>query len=568
MPADCSESFSPAKSLLGAHMNWRRFSPLRNAIIVLAGALTLGLSPIEASAQGNACTTSPIATNAGPVCGFHQKSSKGTTRAYLGIPYAASPAGNNRWRAPQPVTPWSTPLNATTFGPACPQKHGPDAPYDQSEDCLSLNIWAPEKADKRPVMVFIHGGAFVEGSSGAKVYQGQNLAAQGNVVIVSLNYRLGALGFLTGIEGLDGNYGFLDQQQALRWVRDNIAKFGGDPNNVTLFGESAGAMSIGIHLISPVSQPLFHAAIMQSNPYGVPLRSIDMSNRAAANLRRDIGCSGDPAHALQCMRQAPLNRLIKYQFSAGSELQGLLTGIADMLQWAPVIDRTNIPHQPVEAKINKPVIIGTNGMEGAAFAGLIDQKLKTVSERLYNGAANALLDDAAYAAVLRHPVYAPRPGDNSERFGRLTTDFAFACAARHVLSRAKGPAFGYAFLHQTSYDVWPGLALCIPPDGGFAPCHMAELPFVFGNPYTVSDRKDPARQKFTPQEQTLSDEMIRYWTHFATHHRLDGVTPAWPQRPAVQVFDKVAQTSPAGLDNQCAFWDQFGYVQTGIFRDF
>jgi carboxylesterase type B len=507
-------------------------------------------------------------TQSGPVCGLHEKSAKGSVRAYMGIPYAASPAGENRWRAPQPVQPWSAPLQATAFGPACPQKHGKSAPYYQSEDCLHLNVWTPEKAHNLPVMVFLHGGAFVEGTASAKIYDGRNIAALGNVVVVSLNYRLGALGFLSGIDGLDGNYGFLDQQQALRWVRDNIARFGGNPHNVTLFGESAGAMSIGIHLISPESRPLFHAAILQSNPYGVPLRSIDMSNRAASNLRRDIGCAVEPSYQLECMRKAPLELILKYQLSAGSELEGLLTGMADMLQWAPVIDRRNIPGQPVEAQVDKPVIIGTNGMEGTAFAGLINEKLKHISERLYRSAINALLDDAAARAVLQNPTYAPRHGDNSLQFSELTTDFAFACAARHVLSRAKAPAYGYAFLHNTSFDVWPGLELCSLKDGSFAPCHMAELPFVFGNPYTVSTGRREQEQKFSPEERALSDNIIRYWTWFAAHHRMEGISPVWPRFPAVQVFDNKVETAPQGINSQCSFWDQFGYVQTGIFRDF
>ncbi|WP_170984216.1 carboxylesterase/lipase family protein [Rhodoligotrophos defluvii] len=547
----------------------RFFPTLRCAGLVLVAYTALACTIAdEAVAQASACNTPTVQTTSGAVCGFRQATERGPVRAYLGIPYAQSPAGSNRWKPPVPATPAAGVISATEFGPACPQKRGPASPYNQSEDCLSLNIWAPDRAERRPVMVFIHGGAFVEGTSAALLYQGQNIAARGDVVLVSINYRLGALGFLSGVEGLTGNYGFLDQQQALRWVRDNIAQFGGDPGNVTLFGESAGAISIGLHLSAPDSQPLFHAAIMQSNTYGLPLRSLDMSNRAGPALRRDLGCSDDPAHNLQCMQQAPVDLVIKYQISAGVELEGLLTGMTDILQWAPVIDRRVIPHQPVEAQITKPVIIGTNALEGMAFAGAIDKARRQITERQYRAAIDFLFDGQAASAVLANPAYAPQPGDNSEPFGRLTTDFTFTCAGRFVLSRAKNRAYGYVFTHRTSYVVWPNLPWCAMPDGTFAPCHTAELPFVFGNPYALSDQQHPQRHSFTPAERTLSDEMIAYWTAFATHHDLSGVKPAWPRFPATQVLDTPVTTASSDLGANCSFWDRIGYLQTGIYKDF
>ena len=201
-------------------------------------------------------------------------------------------------------------------------------------------------------MVFIHGGAFVEGTSASPLYDGNLLASAGDVVVVTFNYRLGALGFLHGVEGLTGNYGFLDQQLALKWVHHNIARFGGDPGNVTLFGESAGAMSIGLHLVAPGSRSLFHAAILQSNPYGLPYRRIDETQRAGQKMRRNLGCSAfdqRQSGALDCMRQAPLHRILKYQSTAGLVLEGVLTGLSDLLVWSPIIDGRIIPAQPVES---------------------------------------------------------------------------------------------------------------------------------------------------------------------------------------------------------------------------
>jgi len=524
--------------------------------------------PAAALAQSAACTVPIVQTSSGPVCGFLQPAEARAVRAYLGIPYAQSPAGQNRWKPPIAAEPSGTVIQATRFGPACPQKKGPDSPYSQSEDCLSLNVWAPETASKRPVMVFIHGGAFVEGTSAAMLYEGQVIAAKGDVVVVTINYRLGALGFLAGVEGLTGNYGFLDQQLALRWVHDNITSFGGDPGNVTLFGESAGAISIGAHLIAPDSQSLFHAAIMQSNPYGLPFRSLDMSNRSGASLRRDMACSTDESHALDCMRQAPLKLILKYQNSVGVELEGLLTGMSDILQWSPIVDRRIIPHQPIQAEITKPVIIGTNAMEGMAFAGAIDQVRRDITEQQYRAAIDVLFDDRSAAAVLSNPVYAPRAGDNSEPFGRLTTDFTFTCAGRHVLSRAKSRAYAYLFTHRTSYITWPHLPFCALPDGTFQACHTAELPFVFGNPYQLTDQQNPERHRFTADEKTLSDAMIRYWTTFATRHDLRGAQPAWPAYPSTQILDTPIRQATSDIGANCNFWDQIGYEQTGIFREF
>ncbi|MGF7158463.1 carboxylesterase type B [Rhodoligotrophos appendicifer] len=538
--------------------------------LAIVAAVWTTASP-EASAQGPGCNTPVIQTSSGPVCGAMQSASGGAVRSYRGIPYAQPPVGPNRWRAPSPAQPSGGVIAATEFGPACPQKRGATSPYRQSEDCLSLNIWAPQKAERRPVMVFIHGGAFVEGTAAAMLYQGENIASRGDVVVVTLNYRLGALGFLSGVAGLTGNYGFLDQQLALEWVRENIAQFGGDPGNVTLFGESAGAMSIGLHLISPRSEPLFHAAIMESNPYALPYRSIDMSNRSGKMVERDIGCDGDPSHNLQCMQAASVDLIIKYQNSKGVELEGLLTSMTDILQWAPVIDRENIPNQPIAMRISKPVIIGTNKLEGMAFAGVIDTAEAEVTERQYNAAIDLLFSDQASAAIRANPVYAPRPGDNSEVFGRMTTDYLFTCANKHMMSKAASRVYGYLFTHETSYKVWPGLPFCDTPDGRFQACHTAELPFVFGNPYTLSDQRAPQRHAFTAAEQKLSDEMIAYWTSFATHHDLSRAKPAWQpftaQTPVRQVLDTPIEYAN-DLEASCPFWDAIGYEQTGIFKDF
>jgi len=209
-----------------------------------------------------------VQTKNGPISG---KTEAGV-RIYLGIPFAAPPVGDLRWKPPQPVKSWKKVRDCTEFGPACPQPKARPNLGKTSEDCLYLNVWTPAKSadEKLAVMVFIHGGAFLVGAGSEKIYDPINIVKKG-VVAVTINYRLGPFGFLAhpllakeSPHGVSGNYGFIDQVAALKWVKQNIAAFGGNPNNVTIFGESAGALSIATHMISPLSKGLFHRAICES----------------------------------------------------------------------------------------------------------------------------------------------------------------------------------------------------------------------------------------------------------------------------------------------------------------
>lgn len=234
-------------------------------ILLTAIVLVLLSFPIRLSAGES--FTAVVKLHSGPIRGVVEDG----VRAYLGIPYAAPPVGELRWKPPQEVASWEDVRSCAAFGPSCPQ---PDEKLGTtySEDCLSLNVWAPaaKPGDRLPVMVWIHGGAFNFGSGSLPEYNGRNLARKG-VVVVTSNYRLGPLGFLVhpllskeSSHAVSGNYGLLDQVAALRWVRRNIAAFGGDPDRVTLFGQSAGSRSVSLQMISPLSAGLFHGAIAQS----------------------------------------------------------------------------------------------------------------------------------------------------------------------------------------------------------------------------------------------------------------------------------------------------------------
>ena len=296
--------------------------------------------------------------------------------SFSGIPFAGTTAGGNRFRPPTPAPTWAGIRDALEFGPVAPQAGAPlGAVYDagpdgQSEDCLNLNVWTPGfEGPGRPVMVWVHGGGFTTGSGSGGLYRGGRLARRAGVVAVSFNYRLGALGFLAHPsledEGGLGNYGLLDQLAALEWVRDNISVFGGDPLNVTIFGESAGAMSISALLGIPRSKGLFQRAVIESGPPFTHTR--ERAEVAAHSLTEILGLGTLDRRALESI---PADQLVAATRTLGSRLPdpGEIT-----LPLLPVIDGELLPASPVEMVANGsaaevPLIIGTNRDEVTLFA--------------------------------------------------------------------------------------------------------------------------------------------------------------------------------------------------------
>ncbi|MFH1684012.1 MAG: carboxylesterase family protein [Candidatus Margulisiibacteriota bacterium] len=285
-----------------------------------------------------------VQLDSGPISGQTQAG----VRTFLGIPFAAPPIEELRWRAPQPVKPWKKVLACTKMGPACPQPHylavGPT-----NEDCLYLNVWSPAKGpDKRlPVMVFIYGGAFTVGSAAEKDYNGANLAKNG-VVMVTFNYRVGPFGFLShpllskeSPYGASGNYGLMDQNAALKWVNRNIAAFGGDPENVTIFGESAGSISVTMQLIMPMSKGLFNRTIAESGgPYDLAYLFPQADGSMAKALKMGESFSQAlKANTLKEMRSKTSDEILAaFDFS--------LTPISKGMKFGPVVDNYVIPDEP------------------------------------------------------------------------------------------------------------------------------------------------------------------------------------------------------------------------------
>jgi len=274
--------------------NWTRIIFLQLTLLLVPGCMQ--------------ATTTDVMTNYGPVRGL----TDGVVNTFTGIPFAAPPIGEKRWLPPQELAKWQKPKPAFLPKPGCIQMSTPNGVFGQSEDCLYLNIWAPASPGPHPVMVWIHGGGFVLGSGGEMVYIGDQLARQKDVIIVTLSYRLGFLGHMSLPElsadsayGASGNQAMLDQLAALKWVKNEIAHFGGDANNITLFGQSAGGLSVCQHLASPLSEGLFHKAIIQSGPCGSwKLKSLEVAENMGIEFANQVGCN-DPDTRLDCLRSLP-----------------------------------------------------------------------------------------------------------------------------------------------------------------------------------------------------------------------------------------------------------------------
>jgi len=530
---------------------------LRTATPTSTGSPTPTATPSPTGTPDQNCPISAD-TQLGTVCGTTGAVSGLTSRAFLGIPYAEDPSGDNRWTAPIAVTARPDKFQATQYGAICPQAGQPAMVPTPSEDCLSVNVWTPPGRGQAllPVMVFIHGGAFIEGNSAFPQYDGTYMAASQNVVVASFNYRLGALGFLAGIDGLTGNYGFLDQQLALQWVKDNIEGFGGDPSQITIFGESAGAMSVGLHLLSaPGSADLFDADIMESNPFALPYKTVEQSAPFGTLLAGLLKC--EPSD-LACLRATSWQDVVAAQDDKSIVIPGLLSGFGGLLVWAPVVDGTVLTEQPLAAAksdgLGKPTLLGTNRNEGTVFVYLALEvlKLDTLTPADYTGLVAALFGGTAAAEILK--IYPPE-ADSAPVAAQLSTDYIFFCATRALAETGDESTFAYEFNQLTSFNTYPPVPQCADHV-----CHGAELPYVF-NTATVSG------DMFTADEEALSKTMVGYWGSFGhPDHTPNGdARPTWPAFPGknYQLLDTPISTA-VDPPHHCDFWDTVGYDTIGI----
>lgn len=485
-----------------------------------------------------------IVTDRGPV----QGAALDSARQFLGIPYAAPPVGPLRWRVPADVKPWTAPRDATQATPHCatPQGDGTVTP-GTSEDCLTVNVWTPLAATtKAPVLVWIHGGGFTSGSGQDPVYDGAALAAAGDVVVVTLNYRLGPLGFLSSKamaaeEGAPAapSFGMLDQQAALKWVQRNIAAFGGDPARVTLFGESAGAFAVCAHLAMTGSRGLFTRALMESGACEGPLLFTAAAAQAQADaLAQAVGCT-DPATELACLRAADAGKLLAALPGKKAEVG------ASGVDWGPVVDGKELPALPMDALrrgafAKVPLLLGTNHDEGNMFTYLYGAvALSDVQATLDQvwGTTKATQILARYTGKAYPSAQATMSG--------IITDGIFVCPTRRV-ARAVVATGTPAFLYQFTRPFNPSLA------PGLGSAHSFELPYVWGNAYLGTHLPDA--------DQPLVPVVQGYWARFAAAGDPNGGGAlAWPAyakaSDANLVFDLPPKTESALDAATCDFWD-------------
>ncbi|MFD5283962.1 carboxylesterase/lipase family protein [Streptomyces rubrogriseus] len=520
-------------------------------------AVTLGLTAATVAATGTVAAAehgdnSVVRTDKGAVRG----TTTGPVRAFRGIPYAAAPTGDRRWTPPAPAARWSGVRDATRPGSACPQTGSvrPAGPRSSNEDCLYLNVTTPRTpaAEPRAVMVYLHGGDHTDGSGA--MHGAQQLAARGDVIVVTVNYRLSALGYLAHpaleARGESGNYGFLDQQAALRWVRRNAAAFGGDPDNVTLFGQSAGAHSTCAHMVAPSSAGLFDRVVLQS---GACLGGSDTRERANA-LKQGVKAARKIDERIKAAEERDDWR--------SARPEHLVYGFGQSpYPYGPVYGGTLLPRTPQEAfatgQYNKvPVLQGINRHEGRAGAYAAEMGKKGAT-----GDPEAVLDQADYRARLeqefgprkavaiaaRYPVGA-YDGSPALALGAVLTD---ADQARRTVDTGRTLARGvrtYTYEFADHETPWYADAATYPkPSFPMGATHTFELPYLF-----ELTEFDP----LTEPQQALSDTMIRIWSNFAR----TGKAPWKPTTTASPNAQSLA-SGPDGLhpvdfakDHQYDFW--------------
>jgi para-nitrobenzyl esterase len=535
-------------------MTHRRGRIVLLIFLIVAGCLATAIPSAPVFAQ-LAASAPLVRTDLGPVEGAHRNG----LDVFLGIPYAAPPTGERRLAPPVAPAAWRNPLRATIAPSACPQTASADPAglASNNEDCLYLNVWAPTPAaPPRPVMVWVHGGGFVEGFAAAKQYEATRLAAWANAVVVTVNYRVGALGFLAA-DALDaadsrhvsGNYGLLDVQAALRWVNRNAEAFGGDPHRITAMGESAGANLVLGLLASPASEGLFQRAIVQSSTDGahtVPLAQAEQ--QAYAHALDEIGCHSGPG-LLACLRAAPVQSFLQ------------MTVKPTMVQ-----DGAVLPLDPFEAFwqgrfIRVPVLIGSNAKENYLFTARTESDFlkRHLTSNDLPGQLKASFGDKADAVVGQYTTDAYI--NTSTLLGSALTDRRFACMAN--LARTGLSQYVAVFGYQLDIaDPVQQQPLAPGNDLPNVSYHTTDLGYVFDN--------DGNAQPLSGYHAALSHMIIDYWSAFAATGDPNAASEhtnrvGWPhftkEAPALlSISDAPTPTSSFASEHKCAFWEQSGLV--------
>jgi len=523
---------------------------------------------------------------------------------FMGIPFSEPPTGAYRWRRPREK---STPLHnedqgyydATYARPGCIQNctlPSPDyvCPAEMSEDCLHLNVYVPSRMlipneqgglvikpeEKLPVMFWIYGGAFEGGGSNVILYDGRYLAESGDVIVVTVNYRVGPLGFLYQDNGKEdaalGNFGIWDQIESLKWVQKHITKFGGDKDQVTMFGQSAGGQSTMIHLISDYSEPLFHQAIVHSGPFGINFRNTQEAQSLYDTFVQAMDTDCQP-NDLDCLRNVPADVITYTEVTIDTISLVNPESITQVFEpWSPTVEgdliKDDLYTMFIEGKDqSKPMIFGFTKDEGMLFVNEIF--LEPISKQTLQAILALQFGDNG-TAVLDHLGYDCRGPDCDYRYpmSDATTQWAFTCQSRFVFTESRKTnrnLWWYDFRQVWSFpQFWEPYTAC-----STLSCHSEELPYVFG-----LEPLAPGEIQFTDYERILSSKMITYWSNFAKSgnpnlpNNMDIVN--WPPLFENPESDDIArqmlifeqndiQMKLNDLNGICDFWDNIA----GFYRD-
>ena len=520
--------------------------------------LAIGLVASCATLLNTAAAEPLVATEQGSV---HGMVTQGVVK-YLGIPYAAPPVGDLRWTPPRPHVPWSGILDATKFGSHCAQTARVVGAPSISEDCLFLNVYVPDGTDNgqtqtgdqtqgrsdsqgHPVMVWIHGGDLTAGESDD--FDASRLADVGDVIVVTINYRLGALGFLAhpaltaeSPNHASGNYGILDQQFALKWVQRNIRAFGGDPTNVTIFGQSAGGLSVLVNMASPAAAGMFHRSIVQSGAYELVLPSLTSGEAQGTTFANTVGCS---SQTIQCLRSIPIQQILANPISVSPVVDGFVLPLS--LQTAAATGQFN----------RVPVLNGTNHDEARFMIAMDELAGRAVTAPQYPAAVLAAFGPVAGLLILeQYPLGNYVNAD--EALAAIQTDSSFACPARladQALS-AYVPVYAYEFDDQDAPEIF------LPPVSyPYGAAHGSELQYFFPAQDLTHMQGPP--QQLSANQRRLSLTMIRYWTNFARHGDPNAPqTPNWARYASrLDAFQSLAPDFLGpdfnfASNHRCVFW--------------
>jgi para-nitrobenzyl esterase len=526
-----------------------RLRRLLAALLTAAAVLTLGTAAATAHPAKTKPKAKPKFVTASLVVKTDKGRLRGTTvsgmRAFRGIPYAAPPVGQLRWRPPQDAAPWTGVRAATTFGPNCAQGGGTFGSRSTSEDCLYLNVYTPRKLVRGkhyPVMFWIHGGSLNTGSGDP--YVPTRLVAKG-VVVVTINYRLGLFGFLahpalTAENGASGDFGFLDQIAALQWVQRNIGAFAGDRRNVTIFGESAGGYSVQALLVSPLAKGLYAKAIDESGTYALSIANPSLADAEAAGQQAAVrmGC---PDETLACMRAAPSSAVVAANTASTT--------------FAPVDGKvlpTSFATAFASGAYNHvPVVIGTNHDEWSLFvAGAeLATKQPLTADQYPAAIASTILVPLSTAQALTAAYPLSDFATPSNALSALGTDAIFACNALGI-ARSIGsatPTYQYEFADENAPNLYePGVSFKL---GAY---HAAELQYIWNL---------PGAPALSAPQQKLAAAMVTYWTDFAKTGNPNGKgVPSWPRySTSLEQYQSLVPPTPVtqrGFVGQhlCTLW--------------